>query len=113
MAQKAKLETLPSDVDGMSFVTDLQTNFLVIKGEYFPQGSIGKTNNKYLGNLRQGLLVSVSFYGKPVSVITVAGGVVRLDKVSVKGAELSAAVAISEALKNTETRQPMGLYLTK
>lgn len=112
MPQKTKLDALPSKIDGMSFVTDFGTNFRVVKGEYFPQVSIGRTNNKYLGNLRQGLLVAVSFYGKPVSVITVNGGVIRLDKVNVEGVDLNTAVAISEALKNTETRQPMGLYLT-
>jgi len=109
---KTKLEVLPSNIDGQGFVTDIGTNFQVIKGEYYSQSLIGKANNKYLGNLRQGLLVSVSFYGNPVSVITVYGGVVRLVEVNVEGVELNTAVAISEALKNIETRQPMGLYLT-
>jgi hypothetical protein len=108
--QKTKLELLSNSIDGQRFVTDFGTNFRVLKGEYFSQESIGNSNKKYLNNLRQGLLVSVSFYGRPVSLITVSGGVVRLDEVNVEGVDLKTATAISQALKNTETRQPIGLY---
>lgn len=112
MTQKFKIENLPVDLDGKSFITDFGTNFQVIKGEYSPHSLIGKADMKYLEDLRQGLLVSVSFHGIPISFITVAGGVVRLVKVNIEGVDLGAVVTINEALKNSKTREPIGLYLS-
>lgn len=104
------LNVLPKNIDGKDFKTDDGIRFSVLEGEYFPQDSIARTNNKYCSTLRQGLLVALSFHGKPVSVITVDGGVVRLASVKVQDEEINTAVAISEALKNTQTRKPLGLY---
>jgi hypothetical protein len=104
------LNRLPSDINGRRFKTDEGVKFEVHEGDYFSDRRIGRQHSKYLGGLRVGLLVSVSFYGKPVPLVTVDGGVVKLDKVEVDGALLDSAAAISKKLGLTETRQPVGLY---
>lgn len=104
------LKTLPNDIDGESFKTDYGKKFKVLKGDYFPKNSIGIQHNKYLNSLRQGLLVSVSFHGQPVPVVTVDKGVVRLVEVEAGGEVVKGSSVISKLLGLTETRQPMGLY---
>lgn len=104
------LNRLPKDIDGKKFKTDEGVKFEVHYGDYFPDRSISRQHSKYLGGLRTGLLVSVSFYGQPVPLVTVDGGVVKLAKVEIGGKLLESAAAISKKLGLTETRQPVGLY---
>jgi hypothetical protein len=109
MAQTMRL--LPSNINGMAFKTDDGTTFKVVEGEYFPRQSVGRQHNRYLDSLRPGLLVSVSFHGQPVPVVTVNGGVVRLAKIELDEGEVhDGARIISGLLGVMETRQPMGLY---
>ena len=105
------LNTFPKDTDNRSFTTADGVHFIVRESEHFPEKRIAAQHRKYLTELRPGLLVSVSFYGKPVPVITVEDGVVRLDKVVVGGAELTGPAVISKALHVAKTRQPVRLSL--
>ena len=105
------LKTLPNDITGQGFKTDEGKKFKVLKGDYFSQNSIGKQHQKYLSSLREGLLVSVSFYGQPVPVVTVDRGVIRLVEVEIAGETVKGSSVISKYLGVTETKQPMGLYL--
>lgn len=99
----------PTDITGRIFSTNGGTTFKVLAGEHFPSRGIGKQHSKYLSDLRAGLLVSVSFYGQPVPLITVGDGVVRLKEIECNGAILSNALAISQILKITKTREPVAL----
>lgn len=97
------------DLCDRSFRTDEGISFTILETEHFPKQSIATQHRKYLSDLRPGLLVSVSFYGQPVPLITVDGGVVRLVKVECGGETLGESLVISKALQVTKTRQPMGL----
>lgn len=104
------IKALPIDLSGRRFKTDEGKRFKVIEGEYFPEHSISRQHSKYLAHLRVGLLVSVSFYGQPVPLIVVDGGVVRLVVVQANKKVLGRSSDISKLLGIEETRQPMGLY---
>src|SRR3989344_5905285 len=95
---------------GQTFRTDEGVRFKVLEGDYFSPGRIGKAHSRYLHSLRGGLLVSVSFRGYPVPVITVSSGVVRLVEVELNGTTHKGSAAISKLLGVSETRQPMGLF---
>lgn len=104
------LKELPQQLSGTKFRTDEGVTFKVIDGEFFSANSVARQHRRYLGDLRQGLLVAVSFHGTRVPVITVKGGVVKLSQVELKGSTLEQAGKISKSLGLTETRQPLGLY---
>ncbi len=108
----SKLSTLSKQITGISFQTDEGVRFKVLEGEFFSSASVARQHRKYLGDLRQGLLVAVSFFGTRTPVITVKGGVVKLAKVELSGMSLERAGVISQGLGLSETRQPLGLYLT-
>ena len=101
----------PTDITDKRFTTASGTSFTVLRSKHFPAKDIATQHRKYLTELRPGLLVSVSFYGQPVAVITVEGGVVRLDKIEVDGVELTGSTVMSRVLEITKTRQPVRLSL--
>lgn len=107
-----KISSLPvKSVIGCNFVTDDGTSFTVLEGDHYPQSTIARQHQKYCEALRDGILVSLSFRGKPVPVVKVTDGVVRLTRITVACAEVgNLSSVMSEALGVSETRQPMGLY---
>lgn len=102
--------TLSNNLKGCSFKTDDGVKFTVVEQDYFSEKSIGRQHKKYLSALRPGFLVAVSFYGQPVPVVAVEGGVVKLVKVEIEDETLENALAISRRLGVARTRQPMRLY---
>ena len=105
MASK-KPDLFVKDVSGKSFKTTAGVMFKVMSAEYFPQESIAQQHNRYLSFLRAGLLVSVSFHGYPVPLITVERGVFRLIGIKIGGEIIIGSLPISTALGITKTRQP-------
>ncbi len=103
--------SLPNDLEGFSFSTEQGLTFTVVKGQYFHQKDIATQHNRYLSGLREGLIVSVSFYGQPVSLITVNEGVVRLIEINMNGKIVLGSLEISRVLKLTQTRLPVALLL--
>lgn len=96
-----------------NFVTDGNVLFTVIKSEHYPQSAIARQHQKYTSALREGILVSLSFRGKPVPVIKVSDGVVRLKRVMQCETELDygdTSTELSTFLGVIETRQPVGLH---
>ena len=105
------IKALPADITGRRFKTDEGKKFTVVEGDYFSERSISNQHRKYLSHLQTGLLVSVSFYGQPVPLVVVDGGVVRLVSIQQKDDEtLQGSSIISKLLGVEETRQPIGLY---
>lgn len=106
----SKLSRLPKDLSGRRFQTDEGVKFRIRGGKFFPDRTIGQQHARYLSTVRVGLLVSVSFHGHPVSLITVDGGVVRLTGVEINKELIEGSTTISKKLRVTQTRQPVGLY---
>ncbi len=94
---------------GVTFRTQGGTVFKVLQAEYFPRERIANQHRWYLSGLGNSLLVSVSFYGQPVPLITVDEGVVRLIQIECEGEVLKTALVISKVLGVTVTRQPARL----
>ncbi len=104
------IKALPADITGRRFKTDEGKKFTVVEGDYFSERSISRQHRKYLSHLQTGLLVSVSFYGQPVPLVVVDGGVIRLAVIQTDEKTLNHSAEISKLLGVEETRQPMGLY---
>ncbi len=113
---KKKISSLSKkEVVGKDFMTDDGVFFTVLDGEHFPQSAIAGQHQKYCEALRDGILVSLSFRGKPVPVVKVSDGVIRLKRVKLKTSETEVgetSTEVSQSLGVIETRQPMGLYHT-
>ena len=99
------------EVSGKTFKIRGGAKFKVVSGRHYPENKIAKVCSEYLRGLREGLVVSVAFFGKPVSVITVNQGVMRLERVEIEGRTLEGSSAISKALGLSKTRHPLGLNL--
>jgi hypothetical protein len=103
------------DVIGQDFMTDDGVHFTVLEADHYPQSAIARQHQKYCEALREGILVSLSFRGKPVPVVKVSDGVMRLKRImlTTTGVELgNTSTEVSQLLGVLETRQPMGLYHT-
>ncbi|OHA15447.1 MAG: hypothetical protein A3H57_02740 [Candidatus Taylorbacteria bacterium RIFCSPLOWO2_02_FULL_43_11] len=109
MSEK-RCSTLPPDISGLSFCIQGGETFKVLRGQYFSDQNISGQHRRYLGGLREGLLVSVSFYGQPVPLITVKGGVVRLIEIEIDSTLFKGSHEISQKLKVTKTRFPIALF---
>ena len=101
------IRSLSSAIEGRTFFVSEKLSFKVTEAEYYPEGKIGIQHRSFLSVLRQGALLSVSFYGRAVPVIVVDGGVSRLKRVEVEGQELQVPQAISRALGVGEPRRPI------
>jgi hypothetical protein len=99
----------PQNIVGKRFRTDDGKTFTVLEGECFLQRAVARQHRRYLSDLREGLLVSVSFYGQPVPLITLDDGVVRLVEVECGEETLKTSLVISKALGLVTTRQPKRL----
>ena len=83
--------------------------FQVVEARYFARATISAQHRQYLSTLPSGTLVSVSFFGYPVPLVVVRGGVAKLKKINKGGQHITGAGAISTALGIRATRRPVAL----
>ena len=106
---KGEVTSLPNDIRGLSFRAGEGDSFKVLEALYFATEDISSQHRSHLSALRQGVLVSAAFFGHPVPLIVVAGGVAKLTKIEIQGGEVEGARSISQALGVTRTRSPLPL----
>lgn len=102
-----KITDFPRNLNGRRFQTQEGVAFRIFDCEHFPERVIAKQHRQYLLGLREGMLVSVSFYGQPVPLIIVESGVVRLIEIESGGNTVKGSLKISQLLGITQTRFPM------
>jgi len=95
-----------SKVEGSAYLCNGDLVYLAIV-RYYAAEAISKQHRAYLADLPNGSFVSVSFFGQPVPLLVVGGGVVKIEKISKGGDQITGTRAISAALGILETRKPV------
>ena len=83
---------------GREYETETGLRFQIVSDQFFPAGEHDKANGAYLDTLREGLLVSASYHGTPVPLVTVRGGVVKLNEVKAAGVPVKGAYGSAPSL---------------